>query len=213
MPSAKSWRFGQSRRTCVELQQTSLRLLTFVYTLQEVKLIPYKSIPQKELDFLEQADRFLIECLNMYRVGPRIKSMIYRENFLENIGTLETVSDLARRLRLRLTLAFSHRRLNVFSTPHPIFWKRLTSRHCLRCVFCSALRPLAELHLAHSSSVNSATSSTDRVAEVTLAASRSRPSTNSSIPSRPLHKIGLCYTSSPRLSRKRRPRWRASLRS
>lgn len=65
--------------------------LTDAAIVQEIKLSQYKSLPQRELDFLEPADRFLIECMKMYRIAPRIKAMIYRERFLENIGNLESV--------------------------------------------------------------------------------------------------------------------------
>lgn len=56
---------------------------------QEAKLNPHKTTPPEELDFLEPADRFLVECLKMYRVKPRVKSMVYREHFLDVIGDLE----------------------------------------------------------------------------------------------------------------------------
>lgn len=55
----------------------------------------YKTIPQQDLDHLEPADRFLIECLKVPRVKPRLNSMIYRERFLENIADLEEVRSLA----------------------------------------------------------------------------------------------------------------------
>lgn len=49
----------------------------------------HKTTPPEELDFLEAADRFLIECLKIYRIKPRLRSMIYREHFLDRINDLE----------------------------------------------------------------------------------------------------------------------------
>lgn len=43
----------------------------------------------EELDFLAPADRFLIEISKIYRLKPRLKAMIYRAKFLENIEQLE----------------------------------------------------------------------------------------------------------------------------
>lgn len=56
---------------------------------QESQLNVHKSTPQEDLDFLAPADRFLIELLKVYRLKPRLKSMIYREKFRETIVQLE----------------------------------------------------------------------------------------------------------------------------
>jgi hypothetical protein len=57
--------------------------------IQEAQLNVYKSSPPEELDFLAPADRFLIELSKIYRLKPRLKAMIYRAKFLENIEQLE----------------------------------------------------------------------------------------------------------------------------
>lgn len=49
----------------------------------------HKSTPQEDLDFLAPADRFLVELLKIEHLRPRLKAMIYREKFLENITRLE----------------------------------------------------------------------------------------------------------------------------
>lgn len=56
---------------------------------QESQLNMHKSTPQEELDFLEPADRFLVELLKIDRLRPRLKAMLYRERFLENMSQLE----------------------------------------------------------------------------------------------------------------------------
>lgn len=56
---------------------------------QESKLNMHKSTPQEDLDFLAPADRFLVSILKIEHLRPRLKAMIYREKFLENIVRLE----------------------------------------------------------------------------------------------------------------------------
>ena len=56
---------------------------------QEAQLNLYKSTPQEELDFLAPADRLLVELLRIDRLKPRLRAMIYREKFLENIVRFE----------------------------------------------------------------------------------------------------------------------------
>lgn len=56
---------------------------------QESKLSMHKATPPEELDFLAPADRFLIELLKIDHLRARLKAMIYRERFVENIARLE----------------------------------------------------------------------------------------------------------------------------
>ncbi|KAK4700741.1 hypothetical protein P7C70_g5503, partial [Phenoliferia sp. Uapishka_3] len=53
------------------------------------KLNVYKEAPENELFELDSADRFLVECLRIYRVNERVKSMLYRCQFEDTIGSLE----------------------------------------------------------------------------------------------------------------------------
>lgn len=56
---------------------------------QESKLNIHKATPPEELDFLAPADRFLIELLKVDHLRARLKAMIYRERYMENIARLE----------------------------------------------------------------------------------------------------------------------------
>lgn len=51
----------------------------------------YKSASSEDLDNLAEADRFLVECLKIYRLRPRIDGMLYRARFDESFETLQKV--------------------------------------------------------------------------------------------------------------------------
>lgn len=55
------------------------------------KLNVYRNVPVEELVRLEGADRFLVECIKIYRIEDRVKAMLYRARFLENIKLHEEV--------------------------------------------------------------------------------------------------------------------------
>lgn len=59
---------------------------------QEGKLNVYRTAPLEELETLHQADRFLVECLKIYRLPGRVAGMLYRVSFEETISALEEVS-------------------------------------------------------------------------------------------------------------------------
>lgn len=57
------------------------------------KLNVYKEAPESELFELDPADRFLVELLKIFRLNERVKSMLYRVQFEEAIGSLEDDAD------------------------------------------------------------------------------------------------------------------------
>ena len=54
----------------------------------------YRSAPIEDLDNLHTADRFLVECLKIHRLRPRVDGMLYRARFEESIVMLEEVGFL-----------------------------------------------------------------------------------------------------------------------
>lgn len=113
---------------------------------QEGKLNVYRNTTVEELDTLHAADRFLVECLKIYRLRPRVDGMLFRARFEENIVMLEGVrppplANSTDALPLR-----THARSSTAlcpSSPHP------TSGNCSRCVVAS---PAIQLTRCSSSS-------------------------------------------------------------
>lgn len=69
----------------------------------------YRSAPIEDLDNLHTADRFLVECLKIHRLRPRVDGMLYRARFEESIVMLEDVSRLISFRRTRADSQFRFR--------------------------------------------------------------------------------------------------------